>query len=144
MKALIVIALLIGGGIAGWHYSPDAFRAQVAKAAEALGLAKLSPFNLLPPLRAKILPESPVTKRAALIDQIEKNIRALVDNQSGSTLSEKVAFLKALADSQDAIAILRVENSKNTIAATAFERILDTVLPQSSAVTATSTNACAQ
>src|SRR3989344_1209734 len=144
MKALIVIELLIGVVIAGWHYSPDTVRAQDAKTTEALGLAKHSPFNLLPPLRAKILPENPVTKRAALIDQIEKNIRALVDNQSGSTLSEKVAFLKALADSQDAIAILRVENSKNTIAATAFERILDTVLPQSSAVTATSTNACAQ
>ena len=148
MKTLLIFSILALTGYFGFSYLPENIQADIKHSADSLGLSRLSPANLLPPLKAKIAPltnvikpEDPVATRAEIIQKLEKQISAIAETSSSASPKEKAALQEAVSESKKLIDELKTENPKGGILSDTADRILDALLPS----TATSSSpVCSQ
>lgn len=138
MKSFLIVAIISGASYFGYQYLPADIKTRADSLLSGIGLSRLNPVNILPPLAASTQkvreavtpPENPVKKREIIISKLEANLKAL--EQSPNSPAERLI----LKDSEALIADLREENPKSGAAANITERVANLVLPAKTEATA--------
>lgn len=138
LKKLFFIGVISMGAYFTYGFLPASWKDQGKAAVAGINFGRFSPANLLPELRAKaepyrekLIPESPVKKREELIGKLSTHLETIAENQNPKTAKERLALKTAATESKTILAELKEENPKSGIMSTAFQRVIEKVLPAS-------------